>query len=499
MRTAIRILVALTFMAWGQFVWAADYSWWLSWNRQSYPSHAAACSAFATAMKVSCPTCTEKNKVVSATTVSCEVYSARGVLAYYATASRTGDSCPSNSIYNQVTGACDALPLPNDCSATVGQEILKTQTCQYNTTLKVAVCPDQLAFEGCKYTAGGKKSCVAILDQQTYQCTGIFYGSGESNGTAPDTCTGDDCSLPKPDDPKSNCVSANGVETCFDPKKPGCGSINGIEGCFQEEPGCGYFNGTYRCMEAEKPNRNCGYFNGKQVCYDPNDPTKQIPESSSDHPKNGGNADGDDTNDPRPSTGTGGSAQGSNEGATNQAIEDLGEKLGPKIDKTNSLLDGIQGQLGELLDGLFGDEYDGDGTGTDGDAEGAGQGAGDALGDQIGKYGDQLLGEREAEVDAALKALPKTVTDGWFGADGSKVGLNNVLDRMLPSAMGCADYTISLRLDKYSANLVLPVCQLTRLKPLLEYIIWIATAVGLWKILYAGLRQEDAKAAKGGF
>ncbi|MCY1246458.1 hypothetical protein D9M72_596920 [compost metagenome] len=102
-------------------------------------------------------------------------------------------------------------------------------------------------------------------------------------------------------------------------------------------------------------------------------------------------------------------------------------------------------------------------------------------------------------MDAALKALPKTVTNEWFGGDGSKVGLNKVLDRLLPSAVGCTSYTITLNLDRYSANLVLPVCELTRLKPLLEYVIWIATAVGLWKILYAGLRQEDAKAAKGGF
>ncbi|MNT96404.1 hypothetical protein D3C72_2384820 [compost metagenome] len=65
--------------------------------------------------------------------------------------------------------------------------------------------------------------------------------------------------------------------------------------------------------------------------------------------------------------------------------------------------------------------------------------------------------------------------------------------------MGCADYSISFALGNYRTTLVLPVCELTRLKPLLEYIIWIATAVGLWKILYAGLRQEDAKAAKGGF
>ena len=491
MRTAIRTLVALMLMVWGQLAFSVEYYYLLySYpNKGKFSSVAEACLAYDHP-----PGKPFSGKIRTNRYGQYECHYTN--LGWWVTVIPQGDSCPPGGTLNESEGRCEQS---KDCAYAAGQEILKTQTCQYNTTLKLAVCDDQVAFEGCKYTAGGKKSCVAILDQQTYQCTGSFYGSGESNGTAPDTCIGDDCSQPKPDDPNSNCVSANGVETCFDPKKPGCGTVNGKEGCFQEEPGCGYFNGTYRCIEADKPNRNCGYFNGKQVCYDPKDPTKQIPESSSDHPKNGGNADGDDTNDPLPSTGTGGSAQGSDQGATNQAIEELGEKLGPKIDQTNSLLDGIQGQLGELLDGLFGDEYNGEGTGSDGDAEGAGQGAGNALAEQIGSYGDQLLGEREAEVDAALKALPKTVTNEWFGGDGSKVGLNKVLDRLLPSAVGCTSYTITLNLDRYSANLVLPVCELTRLKPLLEYVIWIATAVGLWKILYAGLRQEDAKAAKGGF
>jgi len=77
--------------------------------------------------------------------------------------------------------------------------------------------------------------------------------------------------------------------------------------------------------------------------------------------------------------------------------------------------------------------------------------------------------------------------------------LNDVLNKILPTAMGCADYSIPLSLDSYNANIVLPVCQLTRIKPLLEWVIWMITLVGLWKILYSALRQEDVKASKGGF
>lgn len=65
--------------------------------------------------------------------------------------------------------------------------------------------------------------------------------------------------------------------------------------------------------------------------------------------------------------------------------------------------------------------------------------------------------------------------------------------------MGCADYRIPLFLDSNNATLVIPVCQLTRVKPLLEWVIWTVTLIGLWKIFYSALRQEDVKASKGGF
>ncbi|WP_131679700.1 hypothetical protein [Metapseudomonas furukawaii] len=496
MRTTIRLLVALTLMAWGQLALAQDFYWITSSNKNPgpFPSSVAACKAMESSVTF--------NKSISYNTGGTQVtgtctmcYFSNPKSCWGSTVIRKGKQCPAGTQLDSAGINCERT---SDCSHTVGKEILKAQTCQYNTALKLAVCDDQIAFEGCKYTSGGKKSCVALLESGTYQCTGTFYGSGESNGEAPDSCSGDDCSQPRPDDPKSNCVSANGVETCIDPRNPGCGSVNGVEGCFQEKPGCGYFNGVYRCMEAEKPNRNCGYFNGKQVCYDPKDPTRQIPESSPDHPSNGGNADGNDSNDPldpRVAAADGRNPQGAREGATNEAIDQLGDR----IDQTNSLLGDIQGQLGQLLDGLFGEDFDGSGTGSDGDAEGAGKGAGDSLAGEIGKQTERILGEREAEVDTALKSLANKVANDWFGIDGSKVGLNNVLERMLPSAMGCTDYTIALRLDKYAANIVLPVCELTRLKPLLEYVIWIVTAVGLWRIFYAGLRRDDAKAARGGF
>lgn len=492
MRAAIRTLVALTLLAWGQLVLAEDYWWQLTNSAIRYSSALEACQ-------------NAQNNYPGGiyewggpTVVQCGyIHPSTGrMVALNRTASRYGDACPSGASYNPETGACDPS---QDCSKTAGDEIIKAQACQYNAALKTNLCDDQIAYQGCLYTIGKTHGCTSVIEQQSYQCTSSFVGTGQAAPSGENDCQGEECSKPSPDRPDTNCVTANGVQTCLDPQKPGCGSVNGVQGCFKEEPGCGYFNGTYRCVENDKPNRNCGYFDGKQTCFDPKDPTKVIPESSSDHPKNGGNADGDDTNDPRPSKGDGSNPQGADQGATNEAIEELGETLGPKIDKTNDLLDGISGQLGELLDGLFGEDYDGKGTGSDEQAGEDGKGAGEGLAGLIDQKGTALLEGRDQEAQQYLDQLPGIVERSWFGSEGEKVGLNNVLDKLLPSAAGCANYTIAFALGKHAAPIVIPVCELTRIKPLLEWLIWMLTFVGLWKIFYAGLRQDDAKAAKGGF
>lgn len=495
-----RLLVALTLLAWGQFSFAENFYWaGVLSNESAYGSSpVSACKAVLS--KVS-----KKEGVTlyygwidysGATAVNC-FYSGNNPPTQYFRFGvfRYGDSCPSGSTYNESTGECLGS---KDCSSTAGKEIRKSQVCQYNKATKLADCESQIAFEGCKYTGSGGKSC-SFNDAGQYICTGSYYGSGEDNGTAEDTCSGESCKPVDASEPNTNCVKSNGIEMCFDPKNPGCGTINGKEGCFQEKPGCGVFNGTYQCVDNDKPSRNCAYFNGKQVCFDPKDPTKVIPDTSSDHPANGGNADGDDTNDPRPSGGTGGSSQGSNAGATNQAINDLGEKLGPKIDKTNSLLDGISQKFDELTEGLFGDQLKDSDMGVDGEAKQAGEQAAAGLPGIFNEEQEKIQKQRDEEADSYLKGLPHKVEKEWFGVNGELVGLNNVLDKILPTAMGCADYRIPLFLDSNNATLVIPVCQLTRVKPLLEWVIWTITLIGLWKIFYSALRQEDVKAAKGGF
>lgn len=504
MRTAIRLLLALTLMGWGQFVLAVDFYWRA--EASPYPtasSASGACSAYVATKS--------DGQVVR----SVQVYGDGGNcnwgplssphISFNTPLALRGDSCPAGS---SPTGDTS-----NPCTETIDcsnkPSIYSAQECTYSESLKLFSCPDTVNSNGCEYVTApnGQSNC----DISTSICVGQYAPSG--NQSAPDApeCTDTTCA-PLPSDPgqaPENCVTNGGSTYCFEDQESGCGTFNGKQGCFEEESGCGTFNGTWGCYPTDKDTRNCGYANGEQVCFDPNNPTQQIPRDSPDHPANGGNADGNPNNDPKAPGDTTTGAQDGNQGATNEGLEQLGDDLGGKIDKTNSLLGGITGlldgigdQLGELLDGLFGDEYDGSG---DGDGEAIGneaEGFGQQLGDLIGEQTEQIIGERDADAKISLEDdIPKLVSgkNGIFDPDGYVVGSMDFLNDVLPSAYGCTDYVIDFDLGQYHSKLLLPVCELTRLKPLLEYLVWMITIVGFWKILYSGLRLEDAKASKGGF
>lgn len=410
---------------------------------------------------------------------------------------------------------CNPEPEPEpDCTSTSGQKITAAQSCTYSPALKTYVCEDQIQQGGCLYTGGAGRKCVADLTGGTAICTGDFYGSGQSAGGGDEACTEESCTPPSdPNVPpaEEQCITNGNLTLCHSPQNPGCGSITGTdgvkhEGCFQEKPGCGIYNGTYRCVDADKPQKNCSYFNGKLTCTDPKDPTKVIPDTSPDHPKNGGNADGNENNDPKAPGETGTNPQGSDEGATNEAIGELGDALGEKIDKTNSLLDGIRGVLDGMVEGfeafadeLFGDEYDGSGDG-DGETEGLGSEAGNELAQSLTDAMSNAQEEQLVDDELTLDQLARDI-DGvdFFGENSQVAALLNFADELLPSHSSCVDYVISLSLDRYAANIVLPVCRIAAIKPLLEWVIYLITAIGLWRIAYATLRMENAKADKGGF
>lgn len=505
MRAAFRTLATLTPLAWGfsllgrgkgillwcllvlvplQDAFAVDYYWYKgSSSAQRYSSASAACSSGGgQIVGTSFPQ--------SQTSASCCLYDMRGYCYTSFVVNRGGDSCPAGGVYNSQVGGCD---LPKNCASTSGKKITAALTCSYSSSLKTYICDQDVSQDGCIYTGAGKKSCVADLASGTAVCTGDFYGSGQANDPGvDDSCTDESCGSSTDPQTGMQCVSNGDTTICHDPQKPGCGSVNGQSGCFQQDPGCGYFNGTYQCIDANKPQRNCGYFNGKRTCTDPNNPVNIIPSDSPDHPDNGGNADGNPNNDPKNPADTSGTAspQGGNAGATNESIDDLGEKLGEKIDKTNSLLDGIKG----LLD----DEYDAAAEWSDAEARASGNAAGDAMGQSVGSAVDDAVAERNAQVEEAIDEAPSTVDD-FFGSSGERIpGLNSLGD-FLPEAVGCSDYVIPINAMGVSIQVKLPVCFLSRFKTLIEWVLWCLTAIGLWNIFYSGLRLENAKASKGGY
>ncbi|CAD5109565.1 hypothetical protein PSEWESI4_03870 [Pseudomonas carbonaria] len=283
----------------------------------------------------------------------------------------------------------------------------------------------------------------------------------------------------------------NGREVCRDPNDNECIKVDGSNKCIMDEMQCNYVNLVLQCTVGDKPQRNCAYHNGKQVCTDPNDPNKLIDENSPDHPKNGGNADGDETNDPKEPGSEGGTAQDGDAAATNEAIKDLQDGLGGKIDKTNSLLE-------QIKKGLLGDDYSSDAEWTDEGAKASGEGAGGQIASALDTAVDEALEGSEAELKDALDALPGTV-EGWFGVGGERLAGVGVLDNLFPSAVGCSDYRVNVGIPRYSFTLVVPTCELSRVKPLLEWLLWCLTAVGVWNIYMSGLRLENAKAIRGGF
>src|SRR3990167_10622810 len=363
MRTSIRLLLALTLMGWGQFLFAADYTWWSYFYERSASSPSALCISiqssgggafvFTTTNKTSAQCLNSSGSPVGQTHMV-----------------RQGDGCSGGKIYNTETGGCEVPP--PDCST--APDIYSAQECSYTESLKLFSCPDTVNSNGCAYVSSpnGQSNC----DISTSICVTRYSASGDAAESGAPECTDTTCA-PLPEDPgqaPENCVTSGDSTYCFEDQESGCGTFNGQQGCFEDESGCGTFNGTWGCYSTDKDTRNCGYANGEQVCFDPSNPTQQIPTTSPDHPVNGGHADGNENNDPKAPGATGNTgAQDGDQGATNEGLDELGDQLGEKIDKTNSLLcgigellGGIGDQLGELLDGLFGEDYDGSG---DGDGE----------------------------------------------------------------------------------------------------------------------------------
>lgn len=488
MRAAIglRFLLALTLMGWGQLAFAAV---------KYYTNAGDAFSA-----------CQADERSGTYPGSFCQYYPAQTMAVLVSNIGSSIHSyrysgCPSGGAPTGPGGLCVTPPPPKDCSAHNGKFIIAAVSgSQAGSSFST---PGTVSIDGARYVSApdGKTRCKPNFDGSgTAICAARYGGDGTcmpaGHSSSDDLTPGTFVDVTDTSSGEQKCFSFGGKELCLSPDNAGCDVYNGNPWCYQTGDNCGEVNGTFVCFP--KTARQCTYANGKMECIETGNPPgskppSYIPPTSSDHPYNGGNADGNDKNDPKaPGTGSdtnyvGGGGPPTDLSQTNDELRGLGDKL----DESTGLLEDIK----DLLTGDGDDAGNSDGSAADAEAEGAA--VGNQIGDAITTHMEAVDEERNEEVEGVLDQLPSQVSQ-WFGADGSAVGLD-FIDNILPAPVACADYVVPLSLNGYTANIRMPVCALMPYKPILEWVIYCLTAIGAWRIGYSALRQEDAKAAKGGF
>ena len=505
MRAAIslRLLLALALMGWGQFSFASTVSFWQLQPKngnvlpERYSSAIAACQSYT-------PNANATYRVAG-TWCYRTIWGQEDHVAYLIQGS---EPCPHGNTGLTCNASCDPpkqmvggqciTPEPEpDCSTHLDQMKFAAVDCAASPSGAYST-PSVVSIDGGEYVSApqlgvnqrvkknldgsGTGICVA-----RYQGTGKCQAPSEGTPGVPEGAYAD----ATPQDNKPPCFDFGGSELCLSPDNAGCDVYKGNPWCYQTGDTCGEIGGEFVCLP--NTSRQCTFVNGKMECISTGNPRGSsppsvIPGNSSDHPYNGGNADGNDKNDPKaPGTAddtkyVGGGGPPTDMRETNEAIASVGDKV-----------EESKGILQDILDLLSGEGSDdsGDPDGSPADAEAEGAALGNTIADSLTAQMQTVDEERNEEVETVLDQLPNQVGQ-WFGSDGSAVGLD-FMHSILPSPVACADYIVPLTLAGYTANLRLPVCALIPYKPILEWVIWCLTAIGAWRIGYAALRQEDAR------
>ena len=195
--------------------------------------------------------------------------SSHGVMTRY------GDSCPSGSDYDSATGKC---VLAQDCSTVY----------PITSTSKSAIG----CVSGCQFSQGVKIKNWNNALETLYQ----FNPTGQQCSGQPDLTNPSEFELAQND---NYCKEHNGSTLCTtsDDKcitvdgKLICEGSNDLGGLPQN---CGWYNGTFVCMPVAES--GCGSVNGELLCVAPG-ADEPIAATSPDHPVNGGNGDGNPSND----------------------------------------------------------------------------------------------------------------------------------------------------------------------------------------------------------
>lgn len=379
----------------------------------------------------------------------------------------------------------ECVPPPRDCEA--GDEVSANK---FFPSAYISTTPATLCVLSCKYDRKSIDQCAGPYVQGNVvgsSCRVTYSGTG-------DECDGGEAMPPgDPDAPPDT------------PQNPDCRVFVNADGSHGID-----------CNPRPDPEDNscpAGYMLQGNTCFRvPPEHPDYNPDKDPNKPPTEGGGDGEGTGDDKGL-------------AKDSSLKDIGTK----IDTTNTKLTGIDGKVGTsntLLQGIIdaigkipggggggtkpgdgeedgeckgaGCEYDESAEWTDAEAHAVGSKTGEDITVQLNTSIDQLKEEREGELTGLLEAVPAQITE-IFGNTGQKIPGINLIDQVLPSSQGCSLVTFDIPLGQYRSQMKLDVCLISRIKPLLEWVIYCLTGIAIWRTFYSGLRLQDAAHAKKGY
>lgn len=277
---------------------------------------------------------------------------------------------------------------------------------------------------------------------------------------------------------------------CYANGNSAFGDLVSCSGEAPDDRRCGFIAGAYTCVETNK--RSCGSINGQLVCFarDPNGNTspRPIPPNSPDHPRNGGNSDGNDKNDVYDGT--------ADVGASGLSEADI---------KREMQRQGLARQYEDTIGGRGNyPSSGGGGNGGGGNGGNGGNGEGDdfddsgiidaidGLGDRTEGFFERFFGSPEGgeapDYESALTAAYGEATDA-LGGVGTNPGFSftantgvfsSTIGALVPAPGSCGSIPFNLHPSlKFNVDL----CQLNTVRTVLAWIFYVATVFTLFALV----------------
>jgi len=211
---------------------------------------------------------------------------------------------------------------------------------------------------------------------------------------------------------------------------------------------CGYANGVYHCVDS---NSNCQSYSGVIHCIDTDG--NYVSFSDPDHITNGGNGDGDPTNDVFADVADVTANGQSTQERVTQALD--AKEVAREIDRA------LAGRFSSVVAAI--EAGTGDGTDLSELVEGS---SGDSLVDSTG----------------FLASIAGVGTDSDLSFDGSIIDpITNLVGGIIPAAGSCQNFTYDFLPSKgYTFNI--NTCDVSIIQPLLQWLVYVLTLLTLYNL-----------------